>query len=302
VKEPLFLGEHAYRGLSLSRLARVRARILAKYIVKTVRSPYRRRAALKTLDALRPKGIGREALVIGLGPSALDLSPAKIRVRQRERSLDVFALNAYSATPLAAEVVPDYYVLTDPAFFGKSQDHYLATSRVNPTTVWEYLEGHPGIAVCVPYEFEPPLGFDRSRLFYLNTIGLQGFSRNIDPAKPRGYISMTSYAALALAGAMGYRRILMTGIENTQFKWLALTSERHVALGSSHAYDAGETVLKEIALFSSGGVPAFFEDVSRLFGDLRLFAHLPVVNLDQSTLIEYFPVADDRDAFCDADR
>lgn len=302
MKEPLLLGEHAYRGLSVSRLARARARILAKYLVRTVQSPLKRHRALKTLDLLAHRGVDREALVIGLGPSALQLSSEKIRLHQSEKSLDVFALNAFSETPMAGEVVPDYYVLTDPAFFGRSDAHYLATSRIAPSSVWDYLDAHPEVRICMPYEFSPPVGIDPRRLFFLNTIGLQGFSRSIHPAKPRGYISMTSYAALALAGSMGYSRILMTGVENTQYKWLALTEDRRVALGSSHAYDVGAEVLREVPLFREGGVPAFFEDVSRLFGDLRLFAHLPIENLDQETLVDVFPVARDRDRYCQPGR
>lgn len=289
----LFLGEHDVRGLSVSRLMRVKARILAKYLVEVTSSPMLRRRRLERVAGWRGEGSGRSALVLGLGPSIRKLDGSVIARCQAEERLSVVAVNAFAQSDLAQLVTPDIYVLTDPAFFGGDQAHYVSTSRGSPDAVWDYLAEHGHVRVAIPHNRDARQDIDDSRVVYLNGLGLQGFSRNTSPLRARGYLSITAYAALGLAGYMGFDRILLSGIDNSQFLKVSLSSRQRVAVGASHAYNLAETSNNEIDLFARGGMAAYFEDVSRLFHDLHLFNHLRVENLDASTLVDAFPVATD---------
>lgn len=241
------------------------------------------------------------ALVVGLGPSCSQLSPSKVTDLQRAGELDVFAVNAFNSTSLASHLVPNFYVLTDPAVFGVESSNWSATSRVDPRSIWAYLEDHPDIRIIIPHNRDVPESIDPNRVAFVNGLGLQGFVRSIDPRRPRGYISLTSFTALAIAGSMNYSAIRIIGIENSQFRSLILSKSGKVALKAHHAYDEHESVANESPLFRESGVGAFFEDVSRLFGDLHLFAHLPISNLDVNTFIDAFPVADDCETFLEWD-
>jgi hypothetical protein len=289
----IFLTEHDVRGLSVVRLLRVKSRILAKFVIEWSTRPIDRRRKLQAVRELHGRSSERIALVLGLGPSIRKLDAEKIVEQQERGDLDVFAVNAFALSKLAETVVPRYYVLTDPAFFGGDVAHYKSTSRASPTDVWEYIQRHQDTTVVIPHNRSVPAGIEVSRLVYVNALGLQGFTNETSPIKPRGYLAITAYSALGLAGWMGYGRILISGIDNSQFRNMRLSSRGKVAVGASHAYTTDDGRANEIALFSRGGVAAYFEDVSRLFRDLELFRGLPIENLDQDTLVDTFPIAKD---------
>ncbi|WOQ70011.1 hypothetical protein RYJ27_01915 [Microbacterium limosum] len=203
----------------------------------------------------------------------------------------MISLNHYALSDLAA-LVPDYYVLADPQFFGEIGPREAA--------VWEYLGSHTRITVFVPNGYEVPPSFPLSRIIRFNNLGLDGFSRNISPLRPRGFLSMTAYHALSVAGFLGFSRILIVGIDNDRFRALALTEDRAAGILPHHFFTNGPASVQRLD-WLVGGVPAFFEDVARLFGDLWLFADLPIENLDPETLVDAFPIADDYLDFLEAD-
>ncbi|NYI40427.1 hypothetical protein [Demequina lutea] len=254
----------------------------------------RRRRDIARFVAFRKHGEGREALVVGLGPTGRTLDGAKVRDRQNAGDLDIFVVNGFCDTELAASVTPNFYILADPLFFDFDDRTTMPNSSLHPADVWRYLREHPEVRVFIPHNCRAPLGFDDTRVVYFNGLGLEGFSRNIDATRPRGFLSMAAYNAMSVAVSMGFRRVLIVGIENSWFLSLALTSGGKVALKPHHSYDLESGDLHEIRIFREGGVPAFFEDISRLFGDLRLFRGRGIENLDAQTVVDVFPVARDR--------
>lgn len=295
--EPFLLGEHAYRGLSISRVVRVRARIAAKFLIESTRKPRERARRIETLRRLSNTKKEKEALVLGLGPSLGQLDPSKLSRLQREGSIEIFAVNAFAMSSLSTALTPNHYVLTDPAYFGGDVGHYQSTSRASPQLVWDYLADHPEINIYIPHDRCAPTSIASSRILYSNSLGLQGFSRNVSPVRPRGYLAITAYTALAISTWFGYNRIFVMGIDNTQFRSMRLSAGMKVSLGASHAYTEDDGAANEIAIFRASGVAGFFEDVSRLFADLRLFSDFPIENLDETTLVDAFPIARDRDRF-----
>lgn len=279
--------QHSYRGLSITKLIGLKLRVLAKFCVMLLKNPRQRRERLLALRRLRGTQGGESILVLGLGPSAGNLSIEAICERQAAGNLKVISVNHFFESSFARKMVPDYYVLADPYFFGKH-----SARGTNWHDVWEYLSAHPEITVFVPERYDAPADAMPQRLFYFNSLGLEGFSKSIDPTRPRGYLSMTVYSALSLAGFLGFSRILISGIDNTQFRALRLMSDMTVGLASNHFYDGTVKIVRPLTHFPDG-VPAFFEDVGRLFKDLHLFRSLPIENLDPETLVDAFPIAED---------
>ena len=231
--------------------------------------------------------------MLGLGPSAKRISPEKILASQKRSALDVFSVNNFFRSELANRITPDHYVLADPYFFAGPEardDSWL--------DVWRYLEARPHITVYLPDRYDIPSGIELQNVLYFNSLGLEGFSRSVSPTRPRGFLSMTAYQALAIAGHLDYSRILVAGLDNTQYRSLRLTPDMKPALGPHHFYDSeGGASLSRLPHFDADGVAAFFEDVARLFSDLHLFKRLPIENLDSDTLVDAFPVASDRESF-----
>lgn len=277
-----FLSQHDYHGLSVSRLLRMRARVLAKYAVQVATAPILRRRSLRLLAQMEGRENGQEAIIIALGPSASKLDADRLAQRQRS-GCRVISLNHYALSDLST-IVPDYYVLADPHFFN--------TIGSREEAVWAYIKAHPSITLFLPDRYEIPINLPPERIRRFNGLGLEGFTRNISPLRPRGFLSMTAYHALSLAGFLGFSRILIIGMDNDRFRAVALTEDRAVGVRPHHFFDNGYAGVQRLD-WLVGGMPAFFEDVARLFGDLWLFTNLPIENLDPHTLVDAFPVASD---------
>lgn len=289
----ILLEEHSYRGESLTRLLRVKLRHLAKFIAEYFQNPFQRWQRLGAIRQLRNSKIGSQALVLGLGPSLLKLNPYSVRSMQLGNHIEVFAVNAFALSETARHLTPDHYVLTDPAYFGSNQEHYKASSRASPEDVWQYLREHEEVNIFIPHNKRVPDYIDSTRVLHINALGLPGLISNLAPTRPRGYLAITAYSALAIAGWMKFDRILMIGIDNSQYRSMALSTNRRVAVGASHAYTSNDVQLNELKIFQEGGVAAYFEDVARLYGNLRLFRDLNIENLDQESLVDCFPLARD---------
>ena len=109
---------HTYRGLSLRVALACRLRILAKYIVQRVLLTREERMRLHLLAREAGSRRGKSALIVAGGPSSGRLDPEKVNRAQLD-GLDVFAMNMYSRSALAASVVPDFYTSAILSFLSK---------------------------------------------------------------------------------------------------------------------------------------------------------------------------------------
>ncbi|MCQ9163666.1 hypothetical protein [Arthrobacter sp. STN4] len=281
--------DHRYWGLSIGRVCGAKIRILLKFIVQASSHPVRRMTRLRRLRGQRGAYSGQTVLVLGLGPSVSRLSPDVVAAKQSEGSLSVVCVNNFFRSDYARVISPDIYVLADPHFFGRDRSDVDFSWK----EVWDYLEKHPEISVFIPDRYSVPAGYVIDNLNYFNSLGLEGFSTSVAPTRPRGFLSMTAYHAISIVGYLGYSRILMAGIDNTQFRSVALTPQQKPGMGRNHFYEAEDFPVEPLPHFNVDGMAAFFEDVARLFADLRLFKHLPIENLDPATLVDVFPIASD---------
>lgn len=276
--------------LSLSMLILKRIRILVEGVLKVaITLPYRHRA-LKGIRKLHNSRLGRTALVIGNGPSLKSLDVAVIR--SEYPSMDIFAVNWFPLTSEVEDLQPDYLVLSDPLTHPENRED----PRNND--LWKYIYNMNDLVVLLPsWWFNSVEKSDREsgRFFFFEDTGLEGWTRNISLTRPRGYLSLTAYKALAAACYFGFDQILIIGIDNTMYKGLVVTENNSIHLNSHHFYQS--SVSGDLTDTSPNGVADVFFDISLCFHDLkRCFGRHPgIVHLDPNSLVDAFPKVTRRD-------
>ena len=274
---------------SLSRTFLKSLRRITEFAVRAIQLGPRHKLLLRQTRSLKATLGNRSALVLGNGPSIAKLDLVAVSSQQAV-DLDVFVVNWFPLSELAKSITPNFIVLSDPA---------MAPSQVSDLRccqLWDYLSLHSEIKIVVPNSWSKYLDKEStwsSRTIYFNDLGMEGLSKNIDPTKPRGYLSLTVYKALAMASYLGYRDISILGVDNTMFQGLSVTQENELMLGDKHFY-AKQRPDQNMSNFYPNGVADFFYDISLCFLHLRrCFRHLEnVYNLDGDSLVDCFVKAD----------
>jgi len=275
-------------GLSISRQAVKRFHILygfgrARWAAKSYFG-----TALGGIRNAAQSRVGREALVIANGHSTSNLDPHKMS-KAIKGGLDVFALNSFLLSDLARQITPSHYILSDGA-------HHPDVESDLSSAVWNVLDAHPEIQLITPHGWYPTLRARRPSTIYFNDCGLEGWTKNISPLRPRGYISLTAYKALALAIHLGYERIHIIGFDNSNYlNYQVDESGRIFYGGDTHFYSADSPVTDASDMYPQGMADCLF-DFSLCLLDLeRCFGHAPIYNLDLGSNTRAFTkIADSR--------
>lgn len=281
-----------YLGLSIPRILGFWFDTVARnwfYRLKVVSRNY---GHLRQTRKLRGTMAGRKAIVLANGPSVGRLDADKINRLKQSHNFDVFAVNSYISSPLAEIVVPDYYLLSDPAFFFPEKYPHL-TERLKRDIA---LLTEKNIACFVPLEhvdtspFQKKHGYyDRGNVF-LNRITITG---------PRSYISMTAYKALAAACYMGYSEIYICGFDNDYFLNLVVDENNDMYYIDRHFYDKAGDPPSKVRNTSAKSVGELLYSHHFLFKDLEKFNGYPIVNLNQQGLVDCFPKQHSLDIYKD---
>lgn len=275
-------------GLSVSR--QIAKRLLLIYSFGRVRWKTRTYLghALKGMAGKKDSGRGCEALIIAHGHSTSKLNVEGVS-RAVEQGLDVFAINNFYATELSSALSPTHLVLSDP-FQGPNSDYDVAKK------IWNHLDHHPEVQLIAPHAWFPELNVRRTSTLYYNDCGLQGLTKNISPMRPKGYVSRTAFAALAVAIYMGYDRIFIIGFDNTTHRNFHVDEVGEVYLkDNSHFFGAHASADDTSDVYPRGVADALFSDSLCLVDLDRCFSSSPVVNLDvESSTRAFKKIADPR--------
>lgn len=273
-------------GYSVVSLGLKKLRVLTEYVARMSTVFPVRRVALATLKPLRATMSDRNALVLGNGPSVSTLDVEWLH--QNRSAIDVFVVNWFPLSPVSEVVVPDYVVLSDPHNFpGNSQD-----SRNK--LLWNRLEElQPKI--FLPITMYSQVKRDKSlsnslkeKIYFFNDLGLEGWTKNISPLRPRGYLSLTAYKALAISIFLGYKQIFILGIDNTMYQTVDVDQCNAIYLDGNHFYqDDAKTAPGS---FYPSGMADLFYDFSLCFLDLhRCFStRTEVMHLDPHSKVDTF--------------
>ena len=138
-----------------------------------------------------------------------------------------------------------------------------------------------------------PFKMEKQQRFYFDDRELSAWTKNTHPTKPRGYVGLTLYKALAFAIFLGYEKIYILGMDNTQFMAHMSDLNNSILLRSNHAYSSHlekdkASVQMDFSEKTLDGMASFFTTYSHIFADLRKFKG-PIYNLDQLSLTTAFP-------------
>jgi len=271
-------------GLSVSYLFAIRVRIVAEWFFKLLQTLVYRRKALRGTRQARRMHAGQEALVIGNGPSAAKLDWETV-VAEQKNGLQVFAINYFPLSEASEICNPNYIVLSDQM----TKPNVVTNSRTQQ--LWGKVRRIPSITLIVPISWFHIIQADSelsTRALYFDDSGLEGWTKNISPLRPRGYIPLTAYKALAFANYLGFQRINIIGIDNSMFRTVAVDTENRLIQYPNHFFEKG-AVTTDISYFYPTGINDYFRDMSLCFGSLAsYFVGLPIVNLDGESLVDCF--------------
>lgn len=233
---------------------------------------------------------GRKCFVFANGPSMNLVDIDKIKKCQMS-GFDVIGINNQIVSEMANTIIPNYYVLSDPITFGMNDETTPFSARITAEKVITKLN-KLNIPVFIPAHFSNLELFNEYYIF--NDFGNR-FSRNINITKPRGYIELTGYKAIAIACHLGYQEIYICGFDNDYFKTISVDEDNNIYHMDRHYYDDG---VKCIAPCNSGkGLGNLLWDHHRRFKDFELFSRHNIINLDKNGLVDVFTKKHDLDVY-----
>lgn len=256
-------------------------RLCAEYFIFTLPNFF----ALRKTKKLKDTKKGRNAFVFANGPSVNKLDPQKINDLQRHKGYDVFAGNSYINSDFASIVAPDYYIFSDPAHFGKIRDG-MDIKRIKECTSDSQRIKDLDIPVFVPHRYYKYASYKKMYLFNDSFDIFSNHTKNI--MKRRPYFSMTLYKALSIACYMGYDNIYICGFDNDFFKTITVDKNNTAFFENNYFYNADKNMDNKIhePLFQS--VSEVLLWMHLCFIGLKKFDREPIINLDESSLVDCF--------------
>jgi len=230
--------------------------------------------------ALRNTQIRSRALVLGNGPSLAKLNSHKVSLD----GPDIWVVNDFYKVRQAADLKVSHYVLSDPAYF--SGLPLEINARLKP--VLDYVKIKE--ATLILPHWAKDLFYKQTtsgKVYYFDDRSLAAWSKNTTPVKPRGYIGLTLYKALGFALYLGYERIYILGMDNSEFLNYRSDPDNRLLHYNSHAYQNPDLAY-DMSNHYLDGMASALTSLSHNFGDLVKFKG-SIANLDGQSLTTRFP-------------
>ncbi len=246
---------------------------------------YRHRVLRGALRAVKNVHSSTPALVMGNGPSTSQLAPSDIKAFV-QRGGHLFTVNNIFEYRELSDINIFCHTLSDPSSVDEVREHksdmkkFLMSGKVNLLYVPEnqvknYGASLPQIEALAFCDVE------------IRTLGWKK-SNSIRPDRPRSFLSLTVYKALALAIWMGHSPIYIVGFDNTYVRDLYCNPNNEIILRQRHCY--GES---DPGNYSGlyGSVSDLVYELALAFSDLHKFKGFSILNLDPYSLTDAFPKA-----------
>jgi hypothetical protein len=235
------------------------------------------------------------AFVFANGPSLKKIDPYKVANLQK-KNYYVFGVNSFISSNFASIVIPNYYVLSDPAYFGIESKLLTEERKVEVKRDFNKLLQNK-VKLFIPSRFIRKNNYDFISAF---NDSQNIFSNNItNPLRPRGYLSMTAYKALAMACYMGFKKIYICGFDNNYIQNLKVNESNEMYYTDNHFYNNEfyKSRIHKINDSVSKTVGELFYYHHFLFKHLEKFSSFPIFNLDKEGLVDCFSKNHDLDIY-----
>ena len=221
-----------------------------------------------------------EALVLGNGPSLAKLNSEQVSLANP----DIWVVNDFYKIKQAANLSVTHYVLSDGAYFAGLPNEI--NSKLKP--VLDYAQSKNAILILPHWAKDLKISrVTPLKIFYYDDRGLSAWSKNTTPVKPRGYLGLTLYKGLGFALYLGYKKIFVLGMDNTEFLNYRSDEDNRLLHYDNHAYQ-DSSIAYDMSNLYLDGMASAFSSLSHNFGDLLKFKG-PIVNLDGRSLTTRFP-------------
>ena len=267
----------------------ISVKVFTKYTIKRI---LRKLNGYKKLTEIKNSKIGRQALLISNGPSANKLDFNKVRKLQKDQKIDVFALNSFIDDFEVHKLVPNFYMLCDPIFFGEkySQDRY-PVNKYDELKLVEQME-HDLIhkipaetTIFVPFsQYRDAKDLPNKIIPFCDEI--VKFGKSISPTRPTPLWPLAAMHMLRLATYMNYGKIMLIGFDQTQYRSYQVDSKNKISSCSNYAFNEKRT--QQIHVEYSSMKDVFFEQymIHRAYS---LFNQHSIENLDLQSELAFFP-------------
>jgi hypothetical protein len=216
----------------------------------------------------------REVIIIGGGPSFTQEISNKII--ECQELFNIVAINFYCLNDQSKKLIPDYYVLSDPAHLNTK---HAATIEKN-NQLKSYLKKNR-CKLLAPYgadwdEYSHPFAT------FNDTENL--FTNNINPRSPRGYTSNTMFKAIALMRAIGFEKIYVVGFDFDYPRKLFLDKNNTLFLKEEHHYNVVNSDYSNV--FDSVGHALHWW--AQDYWHLKKLSTPRVINVTETSMIDAF--------------
>lgn len=272
-------------GIIIYRL-RIRVSSLARQLYQFV---FYRQILQKT-KKLQGVKKGQKAFVFANGTSMNKLDPLKIK----SLGYDIFAVNGYMLSKFGELMPPTHYILSDPGWFNGSVGNEKGRDPERNNKVMDLLDSS-NLKLFVPANY---MQFVQCREAY-GFCDIENFLSDnvVDISKPRGYLSVSAYKALAIALYLGYDHVYICGIDNNYIKFLEVDSENRLSYQVPHIADSLRVYLDEHKFSRTVGEYMYRDHT--LFEHFRKFPYSRITNLDPESLICEINKHHDLDVYLD---
>jgi hypothetical protein len=233
----------------------------------------------------------KEALIISNGASLNKVDFKKLKGSLITDKVVVFTLNFGILDERVMSLMPKYHVLSDPSII-------LNSSDANILQLNALLEKHPSISLITPSTWHGISYFCDANCIHFNDFDNHKFTfrTSTNPIKPRNYQSMTSLKTLALANYLGFKKIYIIGIDNSNILGLNVDINNQIfekPLYGVSAYNTSPPVNLS-KMYPGTSISDIAYTSGEIFWQLReYFGHLNILNLDPDSLVDCFPKTDE---------
>lgn len=218
-----------------------------------------------------PTRKNNDVVIVAGGPSfTIDLAKCLI---ENKANVDITALNFYCLNALAEELVPDYYVLSDPCDFSEMNNDASQKLRsyINikkPTLFHPYgTEFNGNVSGSFIFDDEENLNSD-----------------NISPLLPRGYTSNTALKAIALMLALGYDKVFVLGCDYDYPRRIFINNQNRIMLKDEHHYGVETVDISHLHKSIADALSCWAND----YRHMKKLASDRVYNVTKNSLIDSF--------------
>jgi hypothetical protein len=170
-------------------------------------------------------------IIFGNGTS---LDSLKIKeLKKISLFFDIFVVNNFIQNKIFQEVIPNFFVSSDPKIFTKNN----TWSKRADTRLASYIKNNPSINI-----FAPVLHCNRfasifvaNRIFGFIDSEARVLSDNTLPIFPRGYVSITTMKAICIANWIGYKKIFLLGVDNIYARNFFLNKKNNILALESYS-------------------------------------------------------------------